>query len=134
MRLGNRQATGTQPAPRPLPLHRRGEGRAIRPTQWPIALRIILLPALLLALVSSHAPAGTASRTNLIAAILSEDTAAQIDLVKNLAESGDPLVEQHLDFCLDVGDIFSIMDRGSIVASGPIHQLSDDIVKQHLTV
>jgi urea transport system ATP-binding protein len=44
------------------------------------------------------------------------------------------LVEQYLDFCLDVGDSFSIMDRGSIVAEGPIQQLSDDIVKQHLTV
>lgn len=44
------------------------------------------------------------------------------------------LVEQYLDFCLDVGDRFSIMDRGSIVAEGPIRQLNDDIVKQHLTV
>lgn len=44
------------------------------------------------------------------------------------------LVEQHLDFCLDVGDRFYIMDRGSIMASGPIQQLNDDLVKQHLTV
>ena len=44
------------------------------------------------------------------------------------------LVEQYLDFCLDVGDSFYIMDRGSIVAEGPISQLNDDIVKQHLTV
>lgn len=44
------------------------------------------------------------------------------------------LVEQYLDFCLDVGDRFYIMDRGSIVAAGPIQQLNDDIVKMHLTV
>ncbi len=44
------------------------------------------------------------------------------------------LVEQYLDFCLDVGDRFYIMDRGSIVAEGPIAHLNDDIVKRHLTV
>jgi urea transport system ATP-binding protein len=44
------------------------------------------------------------------------------------------LVEQYLEFCLAVGDSFYIMDRGSIVADGPINRLNDDIVKQHLTV
>ena len=44
------------------------------------------------------------------------------------------LVEQYLDFCLSVGDSFYIMDRGAIVAEGPIGKLNDDIVKQHLTV
>ncbi len=44
------------------------------------------------------------------------------------------LVEQYLDFCLGVGDSFYIMDRGAIVAEGPISHLNDDIVKQHLTV
>jgi len=44
------------------------------------------------------------------------------------------LVEQYLDFCLSVGDSFYIMDRGAVVAHGPIAQLNDDIVKQHLTV
>jgi urea transport system ATP-binding protein len=44
------------------------------------------------------------------------------------------LVEQYLDFCLNVGDSFYIMDRGAIVAEGPIAQLNDDIVKKHLTV
>jgi urea transport system ATP-binding protein len=44
------------------------------------------------------------------------------------------LVEQYLDFCLNVGDSFYIMDRGAIVAEGPIAHLNDDIVKQHLTV
>ncbi len=44
------------------------------------------------------------------------------------------LVEQYLDFCLNVGDSFYIMDRGAIVASGPVAHLNDDLVKQHLTV
>jgi urea transport system ATP-binding protein len=44
------------------------------------------------------------------------------------------LVEQYLDFCLGVGDSFYIMDRGAVVASGPISHLSDEIVKRHLTV
>jgi urea transport system ATP-binding protein len=44
------------------------------------------------------------------------------------------LVEQYLDFCLGVGGTFYIMDRGAIVAEGPIAYLNDDIVKKHLTV
>lgn len=44
------------------------------------------------------------------------------------------LVEQYLDFCLAVGDSFFIMDRGAVVAEGPIAQLNDEIVKKHLTV
>jgi urea transport system ATP-binding protein len=44
------------------------------------------------------------------------------------------LVEQYLDFCLGVGDGFYIMDRGAIVAEGPITHLNDAIVKEHLTV
>jgi urea transport system ATP-binding protein len=44
------------------------------------------------------------------------------------------LVEQYLDFCLSVGDSFYIMDRGAIVANGPIAHLNDEIVKKNLTV
>jgi len=44
------------------------------------------------------------------------------------------LVEQYLDFCLNVGDLFYIMDRGSIVESGAISGLNDEIVRRHLTV
>ena len=59
------------------------------------------------------------------------------DAIKQLRKEGQIgilLVEQYLDFCLDVGDCFYIMDRGSIVAEGPISHLNDDIVKKHLTV
>ena len=44
------------------------------------------------------------------------------------------LVEQYLDFCLAVGDSFYIMDRGAVVAEGPIAHLNDEVVKKHLTV
>jgi len=44
------------------------------------------------------------------------------------------LVEQYLDFCLSVADSFYVMDRGSIVAEGPIAGLNESIVKQYLTV
>src|SRR5258706_6920777 len=44
------------------------------------------------------------------------------------------LVEQYLDFCIGIGDSFCIMDRGAIVAEGPISALNDDMVKRHLTV
>ena len=44
------------------------------------------------------------------------------------------LGEQYLDFCLDLADRFYIMDRGAIVAQGPIANLNDAIVKEHLTV
>ncbi len=44
------------------------------------------------------------------------------------------LVEQYLDFCLEVADRFYVMDRGAVVAGGPIANLNQDIVKKHLTV
>jgi urea transport system ATP-binding protein len=44
------------------------------------------------------------------------------------------LVEQYLDFCVEVADRFYVMDRGTIVADGPIANLSEGIVKQYLTV
>jgi urea transport system ATP-binding protein len=57
-----------------------------------------------------------------------------VKLLRQEGRIGILLVEQYLDFCLDVGDSFYIMDRGAIVAEGPISQLNDEIVKQHLTV
>lgn len=44
------------------------------------------------------------------------------------------LVEQYLDFCVEVADRFYVMDRGAIVAEGPIANLSESIVKKYLTV
>jgi len=63
-----------------------------------------------------------------------EEIGDAIKVLKREGRMGILLVEQYLDFCLDVGDRFTIMDRGAVVAEGPIGQLNDDIVKQHLTV
>jgi urea transport system ATP-binding protein len=54
--------------------------------------------------------------------------------IKNEGKISILLVEQYLDFCLSIGDSFYIMDRGAIVAEGPIADLNDEVVKQHLTV
>ena len=44
------------------------------------------------------------------------------------------LVEQYLDFCKELGDEFTILDRGAVSASGPMASLTDDIVRKCLTV
>ncbi|SDM63415.1 amino acid/amide ABC transporter ATP-binding protein 2, HAAT family [Franzmannia pantelleriensis] len=44
------------------------------------------------------------------------------------------LVEQKLPFARKYADRFVIMDRGREVAKGPITELSDELIKQHLTV
>jgi urea transport system ATP-binding protein len=44
------------------------------------------------------------------------------------------LVEQYLDFCRELADDFAIMDRGAVVCSGTVSELTDDVVKRHLTV
>lgn len=44
------------------------------------------------------------------------------------------LVEQYLDFARELADSFHIMDRGAIVAHGPIDALNDEVVRAHLTV
>jgi urea transport system ATP-binding protein len=44
------------------------------------------------------------------------------------------LVEQFVDFCREVADRFYAMDRGAVVVSGEIGQLTDAIVKEHLQV
>lgn len=44
------------------------------------------------------------------------------------------LVEQKLPFARKYADRFVIMDRGRPVADGPIDDLTDQLIKQHLTV
>jgi urea transport system ATP-binding protein len=44
------------------------------------------------------------------------------------------LVEQYVDFCRDVADRFYAMDRGAVVISGQISDLTDQVVKEHLQV
>ena len=44
------------------------------------------------------------------------------------------LVEQKLPFARKYADRFAIMDRGRRVAEGEIAELSDELIKKHLTV
>ena len=44
------------------------------------------------------------------------------------------LVEQYLDFVKEFGTSFHIMNRGHVVASGPVGELHGDVVSQHLSV
>jgi len=59
------------------------------------------------------------------------------DAIKALRDEGRMsilLVEQYLDFCRELADDFAIMDRGAVVAAGPVAELTDEVVKAHLTV
>jgi len=44
------------------------------------------------------------------------------------------LVEQKLPFARRVGERFFLMDRGAVVASGTMKELTEDLVRRHLTV
>ncbi len=59
------------------------------------------------------------------------------ETIKMLRQEGQMsilLVEQYLDFCKELADVFAIMDRGVVVASGTIAELTDAVVRKHLTV
>jgi urea transport system ATP-binding protein len=44
------------------------------------------------------------------------------------------LVEQHLEFARGLADSYYIMEKGTIVKSGPVAGLTDEVVHRHLTV
>jgi urea transport system ATP-binding protein len=59
------------------------------------------------------------------------------DAIKMLRAEGEMsilLVEQYLDFCKELGDDFAILERGAVGASGEMANLTDEIVKEFLTV
>lgn len=59
------------------------------------------------------------------------------DAIKMLREEGKMsilLVEQYLDFCKELGDNFAILERGAVAASGPMPTLSEQMIKEFLTV
>jgi urea transport system ATP-binding protein len=67
-------------------------------------------------------------------AIVAEEIGAALKLLRSEGQMSILLVEQYLDFCKGLADVFAIMDRGAVVASGTIAELTDDVVKKHLTV
>ncbi|MFD2610924.1 urea ABC transporter ATP-binding subunit UrtE [Paenibacillus gansuensis] len=54
--------------------------------------------------------------------------------IKAEGRTGVLLVEQSLDFVRGVADRFYVMEKGTIVAEGGIADLSDDIVRKHITL
>ena len=59
------------------------------------------------------------------------------DAIKMLRDEGEMailLVEQYLDFCKELGDDFAILERGRVAADGPMNGLSDELIKEYLTV
>jgi urea transport system ATP-binding protein len=58
------------------------------------------------------------------------------DVIIRLVDEGVTvlLVEQKLTFARRIGRSFRILDRGKVVAGGKIADLTDDLVRQHLTV
>ncbi|WP_193213544.1 urea ABC transporter ATP-binding subunit UrtE [Luteolibacter marinus] len=59
------------------------------------------------------------------------------DAIKMLREEGKMailLVEQYLDFCKELGDDFTILERGRVAATGPMTDLSEELIKEFLTV
>jgi len=60
-----------------------------------------------------------------------------VGVVRKIKEQGNMsilLVEQYVAFVLEVADHFFVMEKGSIVAEGPIQKLTDDLIRRHLSV
>jgi len=57
-----------------------------------------------------------------------------LQMLKKESDMSILLVEQYVDFCREIADHFSIMDRGRVTAEGPIADLTDIVVQQHLEV
>jgi len=59
------------------------------------------------------------------------------EVIRSIKEKGDVsilLVEQYLEFVLDMGDYYYIMEKGSIVSQGFIAELSDQVIWEHLAI
>jgi urea transport system ATP-binding protein len=57
-----------------------------------------------------------------------------IEKIKSQRQIAVLLVEQSLEFATRVADSYYILDKGSVVAEGKSGELSDDVVRRHLTV
>jgi urea transport system ATP-binding protein len=66
--------------------------------------------------------------------LLGEEIAAALAQLHSEKSMTILLVEQYLDFCKELADNFAILDRGAVVARGSVADLTDEVVKAHLTV
>jgi urea transport system ATP-binding protein len=66
--------------------------------------------------------------------LLKDEIGTALDLLSGEEAMTILLVEQYLDFCKELADNFAILDRGNVVARGSVAELTDEVVKEHLTV
>lgn len=62
------------------------------------------------------------------------DIAKAIKAIRERGNVSILLVEQYLEFVLDLADYFYIMEKGSIVTKGLIRDMNDEVVREYLTV
>lgn len=62
------------------------------------------------------------------------EIAEAIRSIKSVSDVSVLLVEQYLEFVLDMGDYYYIMEKGSIVSQGLITELGEEVVKEHLAI
>lgn len=63
-----------------------------------------------------------------------KDIANVIHTIKNRGDISVLLVEQYLDFALDLADYYYIMQKGQIVLAGPVKEMKEDEVRKHLVI
>ncbi len=66
--------------------------------------------------------------------VLAEEIGSALKGLRAEGKMSILLVEQYLDFCRELADTFAIMDRGVVVARGTVAELTDEVVRRHLTV
>jgi urea transport system ATP-binding protein len=57
-----------------------------------------------------------------------------IEQLRSRSDLSILLVEQFVEFAIDLADAYYLMDRGTIVANGPAAELTEETVRQHLAV
>lgn len=62
------------------------------------------------------------------------DIANAIRAIREQGEVSILLVEQYLEFVLDLADYYYVMEKGSIVAEGLTADMDEAVVREHLTV
>lgn len=62
------------------------------------------------------------------------DIANAIRAIRGRGEVSILLVEQYLEFVLDLADYYYVMEKGSIVTEGLTSEMDETVVREHLTV
>jgi urea transport system ATP-binding protein len=63
-----------------------------------------------------------------------KDIERVIRLLVNRGNMAILLVEQYFEFARDLADVYAVMDRGEVVASGRIADMVEADIRRHLTV